>query len=39
MPLMTSQERFRRMFAHQEAGRVPIIDRIVALAKQLGSYK
>ncbi len=26
MPPMTSHERFRRMFAHQEADRVPVID-------------
>ncbi len=26
MPPMTSHERFRRMFAHQQADRIPIID-------------
>ncbi len=31
MPPMTSHERFARMFAHQEADRIPIIDSPVGL--------
>lgn len=44
MTPMTSHERFRRMFAHQEADRIPIIDSPwaatveIELARQLGAY-
>jgi uroporphyrinogen decarboxylase len=44
--MMTSEERFARMFEHREADRVPIIDspwagtlrRIVERVKQVGAY-